>query len=336
MTRHPKGVVAIGFLIGLIAIGISAGSITSAETDDSNVTENSPATEPDSGTQIISRGPIRLRLRAYPREAMVAEPIVILLSVEGPAKMTLTAPPFGERLGDFDVTSVRELPGISVEPNAARRIWMTEVTVECIRTGNIKIPPIEVACRFLGKDEILTTKPMTVKITSVLEESDSPEQIREMKTTIDADTSPVAGSILPAALACLFAFIVATVAILVYRKRQAMTPIAFARNELAQLRSMSPQPSLTDGYGRLSHILRFYLESKTGISATSQTTEELIDALKSFPDLDENLKLQIRQFVVEADVARYQGSDAGGEPPIEQIEELIDQIDLSPAPTGAA
>lgn len=335
LVRHMK---FAGMILGLSVVAALAWTQSSRAAQVASPETPSLPGQAAPEPQTVTDGPVTMQVRVDSSSALVADPIAVRITIEGPAELLVTPPPFGDRLGDFDVVNVNRWSDLPADLPQRRR-WVTLLTIESLRTGSLQIPTIEVACSLDGNSRLVSSRPVPIVIASVLSEEEKPDTIRPMKETIDAPLTSAsrfgASQVMIAAAAVMLAATV--VAILIVRKRRKISPAARARDQIESLQAESPPPAYPDACGRISQILRSYLEAELGITATTQTSEELIQALAEIGRLDSESKAEVGQLVLEADRSRYRGThQMSGEVPISRLQHLIDRIEAAPDISEAA
>lgn len=91
-----------------------------------------------------------------------------------------------------------------------------------------------------------------------------------------------------------------------------------------------PEPFCT----RLSEIVRVFLEERFGLKAPEQTTEEFLSRLPANPDLDEDLKALLGEFLTQCDWVKFAQGDPGRtecERLHQMASRLVDQTGVEPS-----
>jgi BatD DUF11 like domain len=142
---------------------------------------------PHSQSSTVSDGPVKLSVKVDRAEARVADPVQLTLDVLAPKGTRIELPKLTQQLGDFDVRPREKYTDIPSGDNADVRRSTLKATLETIKTGEITIPPLDVQYVPAGSTtyKTLSTKPIQVHITSVLENHADPTKFHDIKETVD-------------------------------------------------------------------------------------------------------------------------------------------------------
>src|SRR4051812_13682063 len=145
----------------------------------------------DAGTSLQSEasdGPVTVTASINTSSVRVAEPIQLVLEVEAPRGSRIELPAKTDRMGEFEVRRSERINDIPSASQAGKRTWILRLTLESLKTGEMAIPPLEVHYTTDAKSssfKTLSTKPIRVHITSVVENRADPTNFRDIKQTVD-------------------------------------------------------------------------------------------------------------------------------------------------------
>jgi hypothetical protein len=234
------------------------------------------------------------------------------LTVVAPKGTQVTLPPVGAQLGEFDVVDHWDVADLPTADADGQRHWKRQLTLECISTGDLTIPAMEVQTRTGRSAETLRTEAIPVHVVSVLEDRADLTKYRDIRSVVDLQVPQpqqsaawlwwVGGGLGGLAVS-------AATLMLVARRRQWLTPAAWATQQLDALRDSDVVRSGDSEVvtSELSSILRSYLEMQFEIAAPTQTTQELLETIKQRAWLTSD---QVNRFVTlcqSTDLAKFAG-----------------------------
>ena len=247
----------------------------------------------------------------------VAEPFQLVIECVAPVGTNVSFPAVIEKLGEFDVIEHRDAFDIPLKSDSNRRSWTRTMTLESIVTGDLTLPAIEVQISDGTGRKRLASRPLQIKVLSVLEDRPDPNNFRDVKPLVDVEieTEPASsfawvGWTIGGLAGGLF-FAAAVVALV--RHKRFITPSQWAHQEFDQLeQSLSTQQRDTaadSGFvsSQWSAIIREFLEMQLDISAPHQTSNELLAAVKDGGEIDAETVNQIGKLFTLADRAKYAG-----------------------------
>jgi hypothetical protein len=190
--------------------------------------------------------------------------------------------------------------------------------LEPFLSGDYVIPPM--TFRFQKKDEPeenkheLVTEEIRLKVRSVLPEKADRFQIHDIARPVELPRPSrarlwwsIGGAVaaLLAAGALAFHF--------VRRRRPHLfqpPPVPAHDLALRQLRELAEEKLPEQGeiqrfYRRISGILRRYIENRFGIHAPEQTTEEFLESMRTHPELNEDHRQNLREFLRHCDLVKF-------------------------------
>lgn len=251
-----------------------------------------PAAHGDAIVQRQSDGPIEFNFRVSDSETLIAEPLEIELEVIVPGELQVVLPALEDSLGDWEIVDkqVRENLPDARSARADLRRWSMQLTMECLQTGKVEIPSIEVQTlprQSEGRGENATmdweqagsfvTEPISIHVVSVLSEPVDPmkpEPIAEaimLPSEETASSSSTAG-ILVGVIGTLLA---GAVLLRRIRSRRDISDADWARRRLAELHSQWQKRRIMpdECAGQLSSIYRDWIGSMMGRESTVTSDE---------------------------------------------------------------
>ncbi len=254
----------------------------------------------------------------------VAEPFTLELMVNATSGTRILLPAVGPQLGEFDVVEHQDINDIPSKNSAKERTWTRRITLESIITGDLQIPAMEIQVVNGSDSRIVKSDAIPIRVNSVLEDRADPTQFRDIQSVVDVRVPPqssydwvwwTAGGlgILTLGSAAIAA---------VVRRRKWLTPQVWAREKLESLRvSQAMQEGDSERVSLdLSSILRSYLDLQFEISAPTQTTDELLQMIRSQRLLDPATAARFGQAFQTADLTKFAGLQLS-------TDELSDAID---------
>ena len=253
-------------------------------------------------TQAHEGGGARLALHLDRDSLSTAESASLRLEVECGESDGVGFPDLDDGLGEFAVPRSESLPARLV---ANRRVVRgREYELQPFLPGEYEIPALTVVLN--GSEEISTT-PVTVSVTSVLNDP-SDADLRDIAEPVDMPVPWWWWAL--AALAIAAAVAAATWYWHRRRRQDAPGSVPASEAALAALDALLAESLLEDGrfklfYQRLSDIVRRYIESRFGIHAPEQTTEEFLAGLAAAPEIGADHQLLLRRFLGRADMVKF-------------------------------
>ena len=182
-----------------------------------------------------------MRASASKTNVLIAEAFTVRVEVLAPAGSEVDFPEvIGEdetKLGEFDVLASQKLDDIPLDdPSAQSRRWTRTLTLETLRLGKQSIPSMNAIVTQNGEPRTLTSEPIEITVSGVLESEDSP--LRDISGVIEPE--PQSSSSNQSDSAWWIVGCIAVVVILAsvvgfrwWRKRQ--RPLRWCQQELIQL-----------------------------------------------------------------------------------------------------
>lgn len=237
-----------------------------------------------SGPQFeTSDGPVKLSVYLDKTTARVADPIRLMLEVDAPKGARIELPVKTGRLGEFEVRRNDRMSDIPSAHQGDGRSWILRLTLESIKTGTLTVPPMEIHYTTDAKSmdfKTLSTKPITVQITSVLEHRADPTKFRDIKRAVDIPV-PAEASRTWVAWACggaAGAVALALALLVVKRRRRGISPAAWALASIEELERVDVKRTAgADAvFNEVVDVVREYFELEFQVPAMERTTREFL------------------------------------------------------------
>lgn len=258
-------------------------------------------------------GGCRLIVRADPREALVGDPITLLVIAEPAPGLVASIPQWPPASDEFEVSPLPPPLIAGLSPSAAVR----SAELRCFEGGLRAIPPVTAAFepRGGGAPFTLASEPLTLAIVSALGDDGDrgladAEALRDLKAPLRLSD--------PAAWVWWLASVVATGAVLasllmmLRRRREPPPPpperVALDAIERLSVESAGGAADPRALWGGMASVLRGYLEGRLGVAATSQTGAELMAALVDAPLLSQRHRNEIGELLRQAELVLFAGS----------------------------
>ncbi|RZB33946.1 MAG: hypothetical protein SRB2_03339 [Desulfobacteraceae bacterium Eth-SRB2] len=266
--------------------------------------------------KIYERGPLTVIFDIDRKEISTADRLNLHIQVLWDEGYEVKLPGFGEKLEQFgivdDNTTLPELTG-----NNKTKITRSYV-LEPFLSGDYSIPPMKIRCwekeeKGSDKHEIETAK-IVIKVTSLFPDKMEGMRLHDIKSPVELPRSYTLwiGSGIIGAVLAIFGLI--TFGILRKRRQaemayaeQMIPPHELAFKELEQLLSerLIEKGKIKLYYQRISDILRRYIESRFGINAPEQTTEEFLEGLDTQHNFPDNYNELLKNFLTYCDLVKF-------------------------------
>lgn len=303
--------------------------------------------------QKARRGPVEMLVRADRDKVGVAEKLRLTVEVRTSDDVDVEMPKPPDKLGEFQVRSVRDEPGVPVEQG---RRWWREYTLESYLAGDYEIPSPTVSFidrRGTGRGGTTTsaeggipasqparneisTPALKIKVTSLIEGEFNPSDFRDIKNPVELPRKRSWEWLVWLAILALAVVVILTGRSVWRRRMTAPTrvrivpPHEWAREQfrLLQAERFVERHEVHEFYFRLTWIVRQYIERRFGIMAAEQTTEEFLAAAKDHPSLGGSHKAGLSGFLQAADLvkfAKYAPGEAESNQALGAAEAFVDQ-----------
>jgi BatD DUF11 like domain len=268
---------------------------------------------------VVTDGPVKLTATVDKPVARVAEPIRLTLEVDAPRGTQVQMPQLAGRLGEFEVRSSERANDVPAADNAGARRWVFETTLETIKTGALTIPPLDVHYAAAGQTSFKTlhTRPIPVRVTSVLENRADPTKFRDIKDAVDVAVPEVhsyawlgwtaAGAGGAVALGLL--------ALVATRRKRGPSAAEWALAEIEDLEQL-PIATAADAealYNELVDIVREFFAMQFGVPTLSRTTCEFLAQAAQEVGLGEISRQRLASLASLADEIKFARLGVGEE-----------------------
>ncbi len=257
------------------------------------------------------KSPVEVSADVSKSVVQVAEPFGLDVTVTAPAGTKVFFPTVNSQLGQFDIVEQQDIFDVPLANAGDQRSWTRHLTLECIVTGELQIPPMEIQFTRDETTDLISTKALPIRVVSVLEDRADPTKFRDIKSVVDVEVPKQKSN------AWMFwtlgglgagALSLATV-VLVTRRKKYLTPSQWAISELEPLQN---SPALQDADAEsvlqdVSTILRDYLELQFEISAPAQTTQEFLKFAEHSQIVDLPTAKRFADLFSMADQAKFAG-----------------------------
>jgi hypothetical protein len=287
-----------------------------------------------SPTSVVTDGPVKLSVHVDRETAQVAQPIRLVVEVDAPQGTRVQLPEFAENLGDFEVQnteSTKDLPTADA-PNTRR--WTVETNLETINTGELTVPAIDVHYTTDAKSstfKTLQTKPITIRITSVLEDRADPTKFRDIKETVDVAVPQLHSYawVKWAAIGVGSTITLALLALVAVKRRRGPSPAAWALAAIADLEKLPiTNPAEAEAaYNEVVDVLREFFELEFNMPTLSRTTREFLAEATKIVRLDQTAHERLTALASIADEIKFARLGVGEPQVREAIAQAIAFID---------
>jgi len=237
------------------------------------------------------RGPLTLMIEVSPRELQIGDRVSMRLIAETPAGYDAVFPS-ENAFGDLNA---HEVATADPKPGVEGLVWQREFAFEPLISGSVEVPPLTVQFtrettatgESPSETQELTSKPLTIEVTSSLAESDDPSAPRDITGVLPLPADPMPAwqtGLIVGAIAGVLAGGYAGYRAIRRRSQRPPPPIPpelWALRALQELDTadwLSPE-RMRLYYYRLTEIVRAYIELKFGLAAPEMTTEEFLAML---------------------------------------------------------
>ena len=225
----------------------------------------------------------KLSVRVDREVAQVAEPVRFVLEVDAPRGTRVELPQLAEKLGDFEVHSSDAARDIPAASGADSRRWVLEATLETIKIGQLTIPPLDVhytSATDATTFKTIESKPISVRITSVLEDRPDPTKFRDVKATVDVPVPDLHSYVwlgwTTAGVGGALAIALSTLAVV--RRKRGPSPAEWALAAIADLEQLTIADcnDAEAAYNELVDVVREFFELEFNVPTLSRTTREFL------------------------------------------------------------
>jgi hypothetical protein len=263
-----------------------------------------------------TRGPVSAKIRLSPKDPEIGDRVTLTIEVIAEEGIELLLPEFGQSLDRFTIIDFAPSQRINDE---GKTVAVQSYTLEPPLSGTQVIPPILV--EFIdrrpdakpapeGEDAYeLITERLTFEVASVLP-TDVEADLEPPLGTLEALVVPGSGRtlwitvsllLIAAAIAGYFAFQRMQGA----ARRRSAYDVAKTRLGLLMARPRPGPDTIDEFFVELSAIVRRYLEDRFDLRSPELTTEEFLEIASGSPDLNDEHRGFLRQFLRSADMVKF-------------------------------
>ena len=295
LQSPPLGIrVTVGIIFVFAALQSVQGNAIAQTLPTRSQNPDSPALTLNPGRFATKKGEIEVVAELVATNPQVADPVQFLLIVDGPPGMSIVLPPVTESFGDFSVLDSQRTNDVPLGGNSSARRSQMTLSLESFVAGICKTPTIEVIYQGPstspaidgGSEETssqgsIKIPSLSIQIASVLSDTDSPDQFRDIKAAIETpeiQEPSNRGLVLTiAAVATLVIFI----GVFLRWRYRTPRPGDWALKAIADLETnfQQGQPRSSDVYAQLSLVMRRYLQLSLDTPARAFSTAELASEL---------------------------------------------------------
>lgn len=278
----------------------------------------------------FERGPVKVILNADRKEISVADKLNFRIEILADEAYDARIPPFGDKLEQFGILDYRTSQP-ELQEGGKIKICRSYV-LEPFLSGEYTIPAMTIEFQKKGASEdqkhAIETEEIKIKVRSLLPKDVGELKIHEIIPPADLPRPVKAWAWTAAAVAVIS--IITLTGLLVWRSRrksdfQAAPTIPPHEIAFAELQKLVEARLIENAqvklfYQRISDILRRYIESRFGLHAPEQTTEEFLECLQSSDALDRQYRPLLDDFLSHCDLVKF----AEHQPEREEIQKTFD------------
>jgi len=269
-------------------------------------------------TADLSNGDVSIKLEATPDKVAPAEDLMLSITVEFPAHLTVALPDLRDRFSGF--STAEDFATEPVEANGrTRQVFRWRLTPEPAAPRyrlapfavdvKEKQPSASASSAFATKPVLFPSEGARPVVTGDPEVNAEPEWIPPTAKTVALWIFAALAGI-AALAAILFGLTKLSRKVREFR----MSPVERAMAELQRLlsRNLPSRGLYKEFYIELTMVVRRYIERTHGIRAPEQTTQEFLAAAAQHPTFTREVIGQLRTFLESADLVKFAGQEATG------------------------
>jgi hypothetical protein len=285
-------------------------------------------------TPVLAEGQVKLSASVNKDVAHVAEPIRLVLEVEAPRGTQIELPQLAGQLGNFEVRGSERTKDIPAAHGAESRRWLLEATLETIKSGELTIPPLDV--HYTTDSEATTfktlrSKPIPVRITSVLENRANPMKFRDIKDAVDVAVPELHSyAWLGWTVAGVgAATVLALLTLIVVKRRRAPSPAEWALAMIAELEQLTIMNAADAeaAHNEVVDVVREFFELEFNLPTLSRTTREFLSQAAKVVGLGQTARDRLASLASIADDIKYARLGVGEQQAREALEQAKAFID---------
>lgn len=286
--------------------------------------------EKDEGIlETVERGPAILTLEVDRKEISIAERLNLTIGITVNEDYEIKLPGFGDKLEQFGIVDYHTTRPELVEDNRIKT--SRSYVLEPFLSGDYIIPPMVIRFWKKGEQETgsheIETPEVVIKVKSLLPEDLEEAKLNEIKPPVPFPRTYEV--LLWSGLGAVIILITIVFISIVKRRKSGENGSGniIPAHELAymELEKLINEDLINKGeiklfYQRISWIIRCYIESRFGLHAPEQTTEEFLTGLEFARDFPGDYKTLLRTFLKHCDLVKF----AEHRPETEDIQNTFD------------
>ncbi len=298
-------------------------ALVACSADSSESTDEPPPIVPDKDAiaKTTENGPVKAKVLVWPAKPSLSDPIYVRLEVESPVGVTIDAP-FQEagdqRLGRFRVVGFAR---DQQRTASGGQLHQQTYTLEAPTSGRHRVPPLRLemidarggVADAKAKPQELLTDEVPLEVAPVPTERASAE-LAPAYGALDPEVGGTSWvSILGLVSLVLVAGAGGTLAYRAFKQRRIVEKqrsaydVAIAHLDGLALRGAPDAKEADSWFVSLSSVVRGYLESRYDIRAPELTTEEFLLVATARPELHEDHRSQLTEFLDRCDRVKFAG-----------------------------
>jgi hypothetical protein len=263
------------------------------------------------------RGPVKATVTLQPADPVIGDALTLTLQVIAEPGVELLMPEFGQALDRFSILDF--LPREAIDA-AGRTVATQRYTLQPPLSGEQQIPPIMI--EFVDRRPAQQPAPEDEDAYELLTERLLFSVASVTPSSAAEDLQPPLGELAPIAVARppLWPWLLAVMVILLaaaplvwrfYRtwrtraRRRSAFDVASTRLQGLLNKPRPDADMMKPFFIELSAIVRQYLENRFALHAPELTTEEFLEVASGSPDLTQQHRLFLRDFLQSADQVKF-------------------------------
>jgi hypothetical protein len=278
----------------------------------------------------FERGPLTVHVRADKAEITIAETLLLELQATVEPGYEVRMPKVDKVLESFGIVDWDNLGDkLDEKGNVVSKY---RYRLEPFLSGTYPIPAFTFEFHDVNSPQEnkyeLTTEPIDIEVTSLLEDQRGELKIEDIEGVVEIPAEPsywwawVVGVIAVAAVPGAWLWLQRRRVKELVRIFKPAHEIAYERLRLLVREDLVGTGRIKEFYGRISDILRHYIEHRFSLRAPERTTEEFLYDLANTNALPESDKEDLARFLQHCDLVKF----ARHEPTNQQIQEMFDLV----------
>lgn len=282
----------------------------------------------DTVESAVPRDPVETRASVDKAVATTGDVITYRVVVDYDRDFEVFLPEPGADIAGFRIVDLGDEEPVERGGRVVEERWYR---LRADLVGSYVLPPIAVGYRPAVADEpgevaaepeaeegfsAVETSAIFVEVESVLPQGGEAEDIRGLKP-LRRVARPVPWGWIAGSVVVLIALAVALWLYLRQRRRASEVPpepahlVAFRALDSLRAMDFSDSEEVRRFYFAVSEVVRAYVEGRFGLNATDLTTEEILGEVAGLPELAEEPREGLREFLLETDRVKFADQFAG-------------------------